>query len=211
MRTNPFYDTWLFLLAQTGDQTALGAWRWPLLGLFAALLFAGAAIAARNATVEPAQRSGAQIATWALRTLIGCMWFQALYWKLPFSTSNGLYYWTQQLGEHAAFEWYRDLVHSLLLPGFAVLNPLVFLTELAFSVSLILGLGVRLMGAVGFLYALNLWIGLYRKPEEWPWNYIFLAALMGLFSLYAAGRSLGLDAMLRRRSRPKNALIRLAT
>jgi len=25
MRTNPFYDTWLFLIGQQPDQTALGA------------------------------------------------------------------------------------------------------------------------------------------------------------------------------------------
>jgi hypothetical protein len=46
---------------------------------------------------------------------------------------------------------------------------------------------------------LNLWIGLYRHPAEWPWNYVFLAFLMGAFSLHAAGRSLGLDSILRRR------------
>jgi hypothetical protein len=30
------------------------------------------------------------------------------------------------------------------------------------------------------------------------WSYVFLMMLMFLFSLYAAGRSLGLDALLRR-------------
>ena len=35
-------------------------------------------------------------------------------------------------------------------------------------------------------------------PSEWPWTYMFLAMLMLLFALEGAGRSLGLDARLRR-------------
>jgi hypothetical protein len=65
---------------------------------------------------------------------------------------------------------------------------------------MILGLGVRLAGALGILFVLHLWLGIYRPgdPDEWPWSYMFLAMLMFLFALYAAGRSLGLDAWLRR-------------
>jgi len=76
----------------------------------------------------------------------------------------------------------------------------VFLAELAFAVSLILGLGVRLVSALAIVFVLNLWLGIYLpgSPEEWSWSYVFLAVLMFLFSLYAAGRSLGLDAWLRR-------------
>jgi uncharacterized membrane protein YphA (DoxX/SURF4 family) len=74
------------------------------------------------------------------------------------------------------------------------------LAELTFAVSLILGLGVRLISAIAILFVLHLWLGIYLpgSPEEWSWSYVFLAILMFLFSLYAAGRSLGLDAWLRR-------------
>ena len=50
------------------------------------------------------------------------------------------------------------------------------------------------------LFVTNLWLGIYRsgEPAEWPWSYVFLMMLMFLFALYAAGRSLGLDALLRR-------------
>jgi len=80
-------------------------------------------------------------------------------------------------------------------------GPLVFLAELTFAASLILGLGVRLVGAVAIMFVLHLWLDIYLpgSPEEWSWSYMFLAMLMFLFSLYAAGRSLGLDALLRRR------------
>jgi uncharacterized membrane protein YphA (DoxX/SURF4 family) len=76
----------------------------------------------------------------------------------------------------------------------------VFLAELMFSTSLILGLGVRFAGIVGIFFVLHLWLGIYLPgaPAEWSWSYIFLALLMFLFALHAAGRSLGLDAWLRR-------------
>src|SRR5262249_53983812 len=66
--------------------------------------------------------------------------------------------------------------------------------------SLILGLGVRLIGVLGVIFVLHLWLGIYRpgSPAEWPWEYIFLAMVMFFFALHAAGRSLRLDAWLRR-------------
>ena len=58
MRTNPFYDAWLFLIGATGDHEGSRV-RWLLVALFIALLIASAWIALRNWQQEPAQRSGA--------------------------------------------------------------------------------------------------------------------------------------------------------
>jgi uncharacterized membrane protein YphA (DoxX/SURF4 family) len=199
MRTNPFYDAWLFLIGATSDQEALGAWRYVFVVLFVVLLVASVLIAARNWKEDPRQRTGTHLAVWFVRTLIGCMWFQAVLWKMPlFSPDNGLHYWTQQMAQDAAFQFYRDFVSNVLLPYFNVLNLFVFLVEFALAVSLMLGLGVRLVALAAVPYVLGLWLGLYRDGGEWPWNYIFLAALMGALGLSAAGRSLGLDALLRR-------------
>jgi uncharacterized membrane protein YphA (DoxX/SURF4 family) len=200
MPRNPLTDIWQFLTATTGDYMALGVWRYLLAALFAALILASLYIAVRNWRDEPAQRSGVHLGTWFVRVLIGCMWFEGMLWKLPLPASGGLQYWVEQMGQRAAFEFHRRLVSDFLLPHLSYFGPLVFLAEFTFAVSLILGLGVRLVGAVGILFVLHLWLGIYLpgSPEEWSWSYVFLAALMFLFSLYGAGRSLGLDALLRR-------------
>jgi uncharacterized membrane protein YphA (DoxX/SURF4 family) len=121
-------------------------------------------------------------------------------WKLPLPASEGLRYWVEQMSERAAFAPHRELVRDVYLPHLDVLGPIIFLAELAFAVSLILGLGARLVSTLAIVYVLHLWLGIYRpaSPAEWPWSYIFLAMVMLFFALYAAGRSLGLDAWLRR-------------
>jgi hypothetical protein len=103
------------------------------------------------------------------------------------------------MGEHAAFAFHRALVKSIYLPHLGLIDPLVFLTELTFAFSLMLGFGVRLVAPVAALFSLHLWLGLYSHPAEWPWNYVFLAMIHVLFAVYAAGLSLGVDALARRR------------
>jgi len=200
MTRNPLTDISQFLTAATGDYMALGGWRFPLLALFFLLIAASLYLAICNWREDPAERSARDLGTWLVRVLIGCMWFESMLWKLPLPVSGGLQFWVEQMGKRAAFEWHRQLVTDLVLPNLQFLGPLVFLAELTFAVSMILGLGVRLIGALAVLFVLHLWLGIYQpgSPEEWSWSYAFLAMLMFLFSLCAAGRSLGLDAWLRR-------------
>ena len=54
------------------------------------------------------------------------------------------------------------------------------------------------MAAIGILFVAQLWLGLYRQPEEWPWLYVFLMFTLGFFVVTNTGRSLGLDALLTR-------------
>lgn len=220
MRTDPFTDTWLFLIGQQSDQLALGYGRWLVVGCFLLLILGSIAIALREWVEDPVQRTGRDLTLWALRALVGAMWFQGMLWKLPFfSTENGLYFWTGEEVSNAAFQIHRDLVKTVLLPvpNFYVLDLLVFFTELAFAVSLLLGLGVRITAAIGVAFVAQLWLGLYQHPQEWPFTYVFLGGLMALFSVFGAGRSLGLDAELRRRFPPgltygwAAGLVRIAT
>ena len=197
---NPFSDFWDFLIGNTPDHNELGSWKYLLVALFLGLIIASIVIAVKNWREDPTQRTASHLATWFLRVLIGGMWFQGMLWKLPLPASDGLRYWVEQMGERAAFAPHRDLVRDVYLPYLDILGPIIFLAELAFAVSLILGLGVRLVSTLAIVYVLHLWLGIYRPddPAEWPWSYMFLALLMFLFAMHGAGRSLGLDAWLRR-------------
>lgn len=200
--TTPVSDLIAFLTADTGDFLALGLWRFALLLLFYGLLAASLWLAAVNWREDPAQRSGTALWLCAVRVLIGCMWFQGTLWKLPFGEANGLHYWTEQMAGRAAFALHRELVTAVVLPNFALVDPLVYLAELGFAAALMLGLLVRVAGAAAALFTVNLWLGIYDKrpgdPDEWSWSYMFLILICGTLSVLAAGRALGADAWLRR-------------
>jgi len=68
------------------------------------------------------------------------------------------------------------------------------------ALSLMLGVFVGLFGFIGALQIVNLWLGLYSAPNEWPWTYFFLIVLQLIFSFNHYGRSLGVDALLVTRS-----------
>jgi uncharacterized membrane protein YphA (DoxX/SURF4 family) len=198
MPTNPFTDVWHFLTATTSDYLHQGNWRYLILALFWALLLAGFAIALQNWREDSEQRSGRHLGIWLIRVLIGCMWFQGMLWKLPLPVSDGLQYWTGREAANAAFEFHRTFMKDVVLPHMTIFGPIVFVAELVFAGSMLLGLAVRLVGVLAVAYTLQLWLGLYGNSSEWPWTYMFLTLLMFLFALEGAGRSLGLDAWLRR-------------
>jgi uncharacterized membrane protein YphA (DoxX/SURF4 family) len=198
---DPLSDFWQFLIGTSGDYKAIGTWKYLFVALFPGLIALSIVVAVKNWQEDPSQRTARNLGMWLVRVLVGAMWFQGMLWKMPFPVSEGFEFWTEQIADRAAFAFHRQLATEVYLPNLKILDPLVFLAELGFAVSLILGLGVRLVGVVGMLYVLHLWLGIYQAgdPAEWPWSYVFLAALMFLFALFAAGRNLGLDAWLRRR------------
>jgi uncharacterized membrane protein YphA (DoxX/SURF4 family) len=198
MPTNPFTDVWHFLTATTSDYLHQGNWRYLILALFWALLIASIVAAVRNWQEDPTQRTVQHLGIWLVRVLIGCMWFQGMLWKLPLPVSDGLQYWTEQESTNAAFEFHRTFLKDVVLTHMTFFGPIVFLAELVFAGSMLLGLAVRFVGVLAIAYVLQLWLGLYGNSSEWPWTYMFLALLMFLFALVGAGRSLGLDAWLRR-------------
>src|SRR5436305_8538352 len=207
MNPNPFYDTAKFLV-QPAWTTAI----------FWMLLLGSVAIAVYVYRTIPGQRSIEHIGNWAIRLLIGCMWWQQSLWKLPpyytdqpqepFGTT-GLAYWMGLMGKHAAIPLQADFVNSIVLPHFYLFAPLVYGLEVLTAVSLILDCFVRLGGVIGALQILNLWLGLYSAPGEWPWTYFFLLVLMLSFALHHYGRSLGIDAIIVARLRTRGIFGRL--
>ena len=198
MRTNPFYDAWLFLIGSTGEHAASGI-GWFLTALYLALLGASIAIACVNWSQDGSQRTTGHLATWFMRVMIGTMWYQGSIWKLPLPVSGGFRAAITPIGEYAAFDFHRWIAKNIFMSILPVLGPLVYLTELSLAVTFILGFLVRPMGVVGMLFATHLWLGLYRQPEEWPWLYVFLIFVQGFFVVTNAGKSLGLDAVIARK------------
>jgi uncharacterized membrane protein YphA (DoxX/SURF4 family) len=109
-----------------------------------------------------------------------------------------LIHWMQEMVEHASTQLQSVLVRDLVLPNIAVFGPLVYAIEVTIGASLILGLFTRFGAALGTLMAINLWLGLYNAPGEWPWTYMFLVVIQLLFLIDPPGRSLGIDVLLRR-------------
>ena len=198
MRTDPFTDSFYFLIGQTPDHDAIGWPKYLLALLYAAALIGGTVIAVRAWQRDPLQRDPRSAGIWLMRMLIGTMWLQGSLWKLPLPVSGGFKYWTEQLVEFSWLPFHAAIVRDILLPNIAILDPVVWVTETLLGLSLMLGFGVRLAGLVGIAFTINLWIGLYHRADEWPWNYIFLIFVHAFFVLDRAGEHLGLDGRLRR-------------
>jgi uncharacterized membrane protein YphA (DoxX/SURF4 family) len=188
MRPNPLHDVLAFLSAPSW--TTLVFW----LFLVASILLVVAAWRS-----DATQRSPSHFGIWFIRFVIGAMWWQQSLWKIP-PNFDGLRYWMQQMVEHASIPLQGELVKDVVLPNIQIFGPLVYATEVFIGASLILGIVTRLGALLGLLMALNLWLGLYSAPNEWPWTYAFLAILQLGFLIDPPGRSLGADALWRRRT-----------
>lgn len=190
MRSNPFADTFQWMTDP----------RWQVLLLWV-LLLAGVAVAIANWRRDPLQRSASHAAVWTVRVLIGAMWYQGSTWKLPLPYSDAFEHWLRQSGEHASFEILGQIVKGVMIPALPAVGTFIYFFELLLAVSLILGVFTRLFAFLAAGQAAFLWLTLYRAPEEWPWNYVFLGCVHVLLIVVAAGRSLGIDAMLWRARR----------
>src|SRR5258708_6550307 len=149
MNPNPASDVVGFL-TQPGWLTAV----------FWLLLLASIAIAGFAAARIPEQRSASHLARWAIRLLIGAMWWQQTLWKLPPSYTDhpeqpfgatGLAYWMKLLGQHAAIPLQADFVNNVVLPHFYLFAPVVYAAEVLTGVSLLLGSFVRFFALIGAL------------------------------------------------------------
>ena len=191
MRTNPFSDALDFLTQ--GEWTSYVFWL---------LIIASIVIAAVNLLRDSSQRSVLHLWNWLARLFIGVMWWQQSLWKLPPTYtdnpdgSGGLRYWMGEMAKWASTGLQRQFVKEVVLPHFYFFAPQVYFSEVLIACTLILGLFSRLGAFLGALLAINLWLGLYRSPAEWPWTYFFLIVIQIMLLVQRPGRSLGLDAIL---------------
>ena len=186
MRENPIGNALAFLVATDKLWFTVIFWL---------LLVGSAAVAAWAWRADPAQGSLHNIGYGLMRVIVGIMWWQQSLWKIPPHWDWGLIHWMEVMVEHASTQLQSTLVRDFVLPNINVFGPLVYAIEVFIAVSLILGVVTRIGAALGALMAINLWLGLYNAPGEWPWTYMFLVVLQLIFLINPPGRSLGIDAL----------------
>ena len=166
--------------------------------------------------MSPAKRSPAPslpLAVW-LGILLLRLWVGAFFvYSARFKWDLGLSHFVEVEWPHileggiddppSVFGWrldfYADFLRDVMLPNGSVLGPIVLVAETALGVSLVFGIGVRLIAFLGFLMMTCFSLAkavffLTVKSANWP---VTIALLV--LCLTAAGRYGGLDALLRRR------------
>jgi hypothetical protein len=198
MPANPFADTISFLIGTAHDYNPFGAVRYVSVVFYLLVIGGSFYVAYRNWQADPAQRTAKHVFIWLMRLTAAGMWYQGTLWKLPLPVSDAFMFWTGALAKYTSFAPHAYLVKTLFLPYIFLLQPVIYLVEIFFTLTLSLGIFVRLAGLIAVVFTAHLWIGLYNDPTEWPWTYIAIMIAHGMFVASEAGRSLGLDNLLRR-------------
>jgi thiosulfate dehydrogenase [quinone] large subunit len=136
--------------------------------------------------------------------MFGVLWLDLALQKAPWVIQDGqrfgwLYGWIWKEINHPTFDLYKAFLQNVVLPNFTLFGSLTFFTEIALGVSLLLGLFTVLGGIGGALWQLNIALGSYSVPGEWYWIWPLLVAPHLVFAHGRAGRSLGIDRLLRDR------------
>ena len=137
----------------------------------------------------------------ALRCGVALMWIQNVAWKVPpdFGRANndGLYFWAGQAVSHPVFPPYSAFVDAVVLPNIEVFGWFTLLIEGGLGAFLLIGLATRFWAVVGIGQTLAITLSVLYAPHEWQWSYYLMGlAHLALF-VTAAGRSYGVDGLLR--------------
>ena len=198
MRDNPIHSFYQVMTGQIHDQMALGSFRWFTVVIAWAMFFGGLAVAGYCWARVPEQRTARHFFVFLMRFLSAGMWYLGTLWKMPWPVAHGFKDWLTNCVTYSAFQWHADIM-QFFLNHIALVQPPVCLLETFFAVSLALGFAVRFTGVIAALFILNLLVGLYNDPTEWVWTYVGIMCAHGMFAADGAGRSLGLDYLLRTR------------
>lgn len=139
-----------------------------------------------------------------LRVMFGILWLDAALQKAPWVINpqgrqfGWLSNWIWQEIQHPTFGFYKALLESVVFPNFTFFGYMSFFTELALGLALLFGVCTVLSGVGGALWQFNIALGSYSVPGEWYWIWPLLIAPHLVFAHSRAGRSVGLDLLLRR-------------
>lgn len=155
----------------------------------------------------------AEISAFVIRIVAGLVFAQNLYWKIPpyFGSDNdsGLYFIIGQAIDYPVVGPFTSFIENVVLPNFGLFAWGIYLVEIGLAVFLILGLATRLWAAVGVAVSTSIFLIVGATPGVWNWSYfLMMATLFAVFGT-AAGRVVGLDAVLRSRATGTSLAARL--
>lgn len=156
----------------------------------------------RGSPVEPLDTGrGSRAALAAVRIVVGLLWVANSGWKTPpdFGRDGGsaLYRFTNYAVEHPVFPPYTWVVETLVLPNFILFGYAVLLLEASLGAFLVVGLATRLWAALGMVQTTAITLSVLNAPNEFPWTYYLMFAVHVVLFATAAGRTAGLDGLLR--------------
>ena len=136
-----------------------------------------------------------------LRCGVALMWIQNVAWKVPpdfgRAQESGLYFWASQAVSHPVLPLYSAFVETVMLPNIEVFGWFTLLVEGGLGAFLLIGLATRFWAVVGTGQTLAITLSVLFAPNEWQWSYYLMAlAHLAIFAT-AAGRSYGIDGVLR--------------
>src|SRR5574340_946262 len=119
---------------------------------------------------------GSLLALAVARLLVGLLWFQQLFWKLP-PDFTGLHRYVVREGLYTFLPGYSYVIQHIFLPNFLLLGAFTWTAELLVALCLLFGVFARFGGLLSTLLALQLYVGLAYAPGEWYWTYGMLVLL----------------------------------
>lgn len=136
-----------------------------------------------------------------LRCGVALMWIQNVAWKVPpdfgRANDNGLFFWAGRAVDYPVFPPYSEFVEAVVLPGIEFFGWITLLVEGGLGAFLLVGLATRLWALIGVAQTIAITLSVLFAPNEWQWSfYLMLLAHLAIFAT-AAGRSYGIDGVLR--------------
>lgn len=162
--------------------------------------------------VPPLSSRSSRLMLAAVRVTIALLWIENTGWKRPPSFGEGsdppggLYKWTTYAVEHEVFAPWAWLVDNVVLPNFQLFGWFTLIVEASLGAFLLVGLATRFWALVGIGQSIAITLSVLNAPHEWFWAYFMMIAAHLVLLATAAGRSYGVDAVLRRRLRHRRDL-----
>ena len=149
--------------------------------------------------------------TWIalLRIMVGLMFLSTWYSNQlkGFYTPDGLLEFFTHVFPQSEnpLGWYANFIQGVILPIRHIFASFQLVAELVMGLALLVGGLTPLFSLAGIFFLTNTFLATFG--HDWPWAYMLPIGILGVAFLARAGRSLGLDAILRRRFGERGRLL----